>query len=238
MNNALVVEAMSVEAVSETDVLVRFNAALSPALIQQLRHWQLLLQQQLSVALIDSVLAYRSLLLCFSPQDPRSPQQRVLLVKQQLEQLMALPPRHQTQHQTMILPVYYGPEAGADFTAVCQKTQLSAEALIELHSTQSYYVYALGFSPGFAFLGELPEALQLPRRKTPRTSLPAGSVAIAHNQTAVYPQPSPGGWRLIGRCPTSLFSTDTSPPNLLSIGDEVKFQPISRDEFLQLGGEL
>lgn len=228
----------TVEAVSETDILVRFEAKLSPVLIQQLSHLQTQLTQQFAGALMDIVLAYQSLLLCFTPQDPRSPQRRIQLVQQKLAQLLSIPLQHQAPHKRVKLPVYYGPEAGADFTHVCQQTQLDADALIALHSSQRYHVYALGFSPGFAFLAELPTPLQLPRRHTPRVSVPAGSVAIAHNQTAVYPQPSPGGWHLIGRCPTLLFDAQQSPPHLLDIGIEVMFEPISRQEFFNLGGKL
>jgi len=228
----------TVEAVSETDILVRFDAKLSPVLIQQLSQLQLLLTKHFEATLIDTVLAYQSLLLCFAPQDSRSPQQRVELVQEQLKRLTNLQIQPQANAHIITLPVYYGPEAGADFEEVCQLTGLTTEALIQLHSTQHYYVYALGFSPGFAFLGELAATLQLPRRSTPRSQVPAGSVAIAHNQTAVYPQPSPGGWHLIGRCPTPLFSIEQSPPHLLGMGDKVIFQPISREEFLACGGQL
>lgn len=230
--------AFSAEAVSETDIMLRFEIPPSASSIQQLSALQTQLSAQLAHRLIDSVLAYQSLLLCFSPADPYSPAQRITLVNHLVKNLLAASNFTQLTSRTIKLPVYYGSETGVDFEAVCERTNLTAHELIALHSSQAYHVYALGFSPGFAFLGELPPALHLPRRSTPRLSLPAGSVAIAHNQTAVYPQPSPGGWHLIGRCPTQLFDAQKHPPGLFSIGATVIFEPVSRAQYIALGGSL
>ncbi len=105
---------------------------------------------------------------------------------------------------------------------------------IELHSSTNYLVYFLGFVPGFAYLGELPEALLTPRLATPRRRVPAGSVGIAGSQTGVYPFTTPGGWRLLGRTPTSMFRSAGNGLSLLSIGDRVRFLPISRGRFAAL----
>lgn len=227
----------SLSTVSETDVQITFHAPLSPALAVYLHHLQQSLHKHLGQALVDSVLAYERLLLCFSPQHSLSPKQRETHLNAVLQQLLA----HKTPKKTrptLTLPVYYGPEAGADFNSVCEQTGLSAEALIQLHSSTLYHVYALGFSPGFAFLGELPHSLRLPRRATPRLTLPPGSVAIAHGQTAIYPQSSPGGWHLIGRCPKRLFHPQKEPPHPFTVGQAVRFEPISHQTYLSLGGEL
>jgi KipI family sensor histidine kinase inhibitor len=109
---------------------------------------------------------------------------------------------------------------------------MTAEQVIELHSSVEYQVYFLGFVPGFAYLGELPEGLVTPRLATPRRKVPAGSVGIAGNQTGVYPFATPGGWRLLGRTPLAMFRADRAELSLLSIGDRVKFVPISREEFV------
>jgi len=95
-------------------------------------------------------------------------------------------------------------------------------------------VYFLGFVPGFAYLGELPKELVTPRLATPRKKVPAGSVGIAGNQTGVYPFETPGGWRLLGRTPVSMFRTDREGLSFLSIGDRVRFEPISRERFAEL----
>jgi len=106
--------------------------------------------------------------------------------------------------------------------------------VIELHSSTAYIVYFLGFVPGFAYLGELPQALATPRLATPRRRVPPGSVGIAGRQTGVYPIATPGGWRLLGRTPISMFRPDQNGFSLLSIGDRVRFTPISREQFAAL----
>jgi len=103
-----------------------------------------------------------------------------------------------------------------------------------LHSSATYIVYFLGFVPGFAYLGELPQALATPRLATPRRRVPAGSVGIAGRQTGVYPIATPGGWRLLGRTPISMFRPDQNGFSLLSIGDRVRFTPISQEQFAAL----
>ncbi|MBC9252190.1 allophanate hydrolase [Pseudomonas alcaligenes] len=131
------------------------------------------------------------------------------------------------------IPVWY---AGADLAEVAQACKLSIAQVIELHSATEYRVGAIGFAPGFAYLGELHERLALPRRATPRTLVPAGSLAIAERQTAIYPQASPGGWHLLGLCPWPLFDVRRSPPCPLAIGDRVRFLPIDAAVYRAEGG--
>jgi inhibitor of KinA len=111
---------------------------------------------------------------------------------------------------------------------------MSPEQVIALHSSSTYLVYFLGFVPGFAYLGGLPEALVTPRLATPRRRVPAGSVGIAGNQTGVYPVATPGGWRLLGRTPIAIFRPDRDELSLLSIGDRVRFTAISPAQFASL----
>ena len=140
---------------------------------------------------------------------------------------------------TVELPVYYGHEAAPDLLRVAEQAGLSCEAVVQAHTAQSYRVYALGFRPGFAFMGETPEVLRLPRLDTPRQRVPAGAVAIAEAQTAIYPTASPGGWNLIGRCPLTLFRLEDTVPHVhLRVGDLVRFTPVTRSQYLSLGGQL
>lgn len=129
------------------------------------------------------------------------------------------------------IPVCYGGEFGPDLDDVAAHCRLTADGVIELHSSAEYLVHFIGFSPGFPYLGGLPEALATPRLLAPRVRVPAGSVAIGGSQTGVYPLASPGGWRLIGRTPLRLFRPEVEPPALLAMGDRVRFLPISRPEF-------
>jgi KipI family sensor histidine kinase inhibitor len=118
------------------------------------------------------------------------------------------------------IPVRYD---GPDLLEVAERTGLTVDEVIARHSARSYRAYACGFQPGFAYLGDLDEALALPRRSSPRLRVPAGSVAIAGRQTAVYPLQTPGGWHLIGSTPLRMFDATRDPPALIRPGDEVRF---------------
>jgi KipI family sensor histidine kinase inhibitor len=120
------------------------------------------------------------------------------------------------------IPVRYD---GADLADVAAAAGLTVADVIELHSTAEYVAAFCGFSPGFAYLRGLPRALQLPRRSTPRTSVPAGSVAIASEYAAVYPRASPGGWHLLGTTDAVLFDPTSDPPALIQPGTGVRFAP-------------
>jgi inhibitor of KinA len=123
------------------------------------------------------------------------------------------------------IPVVYD---GPDLDEVAARLMLSPQRIAELHSKPIYRVFLVGFVPGWAYLGPLPEELELPRRHVPRTQVPAGSVAIAGRQTGIYPLPSPGGWHLIGRTSVKLFFPDRDPPLLFRAGDRVKFFAASK----------
>ena len=129
------------------------------------------------------------------------------------------------------IPVCYGGDLGPDLDDVARLHGLTAEEVIRLHTGADYLVYMIGFMPGFAYLGGLPERIATARRKTPRTAVPAGTVGIGGRQTGVYPLVSPGGWNLIGRTPVKIFDIARDEPTLLSTGDRVRFRPISRADF-------
>jgi KipI family sensor histidine kinase inhibitor len=140
--------------------------------------------------------------------------------------------------ELITLPVYYSIESGPDLSVIAEQANLSIEQVIDIHQQGEYRVYAIGFAPGFAYLGEVDLRIAVPRLKTPRLKVPRGAVAIADRQTAVYPAPSPGGWNLIGLCPTRMFDPDKTPTMPVKVGDRVQFKSINYDEFISLGGEL
>lgn len=140
--------------------------------------------------------------------------------------------------ELVTLPVYYSTESGPDLEIIADNGKLSVEEVIEIHQQQEYRVYAIGFAPGFAYLGEVDERIAAPRLATPRQKVPRGAVAIADRQTAVYPAVSPGGWNLIGLCPTRMFDPERDPSMPVKAGDRVRFEAIDRADFLGLGGEL
>jgi len=133
------------------------------------------------------------------------------------------PPMEEPGRLHRIPVVYDGPDLGA----VAADLGLSTERVIELHGKPIYRAFLVGFVPGWAYLGPLPDELVLPRRATPRTQVPAGSVAIAGRQTGIYPLASPGGWHLIGRTSVRPFLPDSDPPSLFRAGDRVKFFAVS-----------
>jgi inhibitor of KinA len=133
------------------------------------------------------------------------------------------------------IPVCYDKEFGFDLEEVAQHAKLSADETIQMHAGGKYRVHSVGFTPGFAFLGGLEAKLATPRRSSPRTEVPTGSVAIGGKQTGVYPIRSPGGWNVIGRTPLRMFDVRGEPPTLLQVGDRVCFRPITRAEFDSLG---
>jgi inhibitor of KinA len=118
------------------------------------------------------------------------------------------------------IPVCYN---GPDLVDVAERTGLTIDEVIERHCTRTYRAYMSGFVPGFVYLGDLDESLVLPRRAVPRVRVPAGSVAIAGAQTAVYPLETPGGWHLIGTTSLALFDAERDPPALIRAGDTVRF---------------
>jgi inhibitor of KinA len=136
--------------------------------------------------------------------------------------------------RTVKIPVCYGGEFGPDLEDVAAAHNLKPSRVIELHAAQTYHAYFLGFAPGFAYLGDLSPEIATPRLATPRKLAPGGSVGIAGKQTGVYPFATPGGWRLIGRTPLKMFRMDPEPTGLVLVGDEVRFRPITREEFAAL----
>jgi inhibitor of KinA len=132
------------------------------------------------------------------------------------------------------VPVCYETEFAPDLDEIARHAGLSRDEIILRHSTVSYRVSCVGFTPGFPYLSGLPPELATPRRASPRKEVPAGAVAIGGTQTGIYPRKSPGGWNIIGRAPLRLFDVERDPPALFQAGDRVRFRRISRDGFDRL----
>lgn len=130
-----------------------------------------------------------------------------------------------------LIPVCYEDAHALDIKEVESLTGLSRDKIIELHSQKTYHVYMLGFLAGFAYMGQLPGNLQVPRKDKPRLSVPKGAVGLAGAQTGIYPCEAPGGWQIIGATPLELFDPTVLEPNLLNPGDRVRFRSITVDEF-------
>ncbi len=168
---------------------------------------------------LETVPAYASLLVEFDP---------ILLGTDSLrDRIVQLAAANTTSYpaapRVVEIPTHYGGEFGPDLEFVARHNNLMPEDVIHLHTSRPFRVFMLGFTPGFPYLGPLPEQIAAPRLETPRARIPAGSVGIAGRQTGIYPSESPGGWRLIGRTDVRLFDPAQNPPTLLRSGDYVRF---------------
>jgi len=133
---------------------------------------------------------------------------------------------NKVKDQILNIPVNYGGKYGEDLEEVSKILSISEEQIIDIHSSKPYYVFMIGFSPGFPYLGGLDKRLECPRLPTPRVEVPAGSVAIADRQTGIYPFKSSGGWRIIGNTNLKLFDKKNENPSLIKPGIRVKFTPL------------
>jgi KipI family sensor histidine kinase inhibitor len=185
-------------------------------------------------ALVDLVPSYTTLLVTFDPGQltPCKARQRLAEVLARLT-----PIDSGADGDLHKLPTWYDPSVGPDLQRVADLSGITVKAVIDNHSYQQYRVFALGFAPGFAFMGLLDEELVCPRLDTPRGKVPAGSVAIAGQQTAAYPVVAPGGWNLIGRTTAHLFDRNRDGISLLRVGDRVQFVAVDQATFEDQGGD-
>ena len=191
------------------------------------------LRAEFGTALVDLVPSYTTLMVHYDLRELTPTQARELIDLA----LTDLQPQAQGSGQCHVLPVWYDLSVGPELTLLSQRSGLTVEDVIRRHSAHEYQVFALGFAPGFAFMGLVDEMLATPRLNTPRKRVAAGSVGIAERQTAAYPVVSPGGWNLIGRTPAKLFDRARDGYSLMQPGDTVRFAPVSHTEFVNLGGD-
>lgn len=252
--DALIVRFDQLELNAAADAVCALQASLATYLIETHPHsiasgLGLVNNAQLAGSVTDIVPAYISLTIIVD--FPRVlPQHLEPLIKQLVGQVQdAFDNQELSSHH--ILPCCYSPKCGPDLSSLAASHGLTVDEVIHRHSVKVYRVYAIGFSPGFPYLGYVDERIATPRLDTPRPRVAAGSVGIAGNQTGIYPQATPGGWNIIGLCPTALFFppqfsiTEQVDPKTkpdggdicrLSTGDRVSFRAIDQKEFLALGG--
>jgi len=217
---------------SDQSLLVSFGDAITPAAHNQVRRLLRLLETESLPAVRNLHPAYCSLLICFDALVTGHEELEAML-RASLTRAADLP---LPEPREVELPVCYGGEFGEDLVELAELHGMTPDQAVLLHSAATYTAYFLGFTPGFAYLGGLPDELATPRLASPRRRVPVGSVGIAGNQTGVYPFATAGGWRLIGRTPLSLFRPGQSDMSLLSIGDRVRFRPIPAEQFATLAG--
>ena len=213
----------------DRSLLVELGDRISPDVNRQVRELFVMLEKNPVKGVLETIPAYRSLLVIYDPLITNT-----ILLQHQIKDLQKKSEVVDTpEPKTVEIPVVYGGEFGADLEWVARYHKTTTEEVVQLHTAKTYQVYMIGFTPGFPYMGELPERLATPRRETPRTTIPEGSVGIAQRQTGIYPVESPGGWHILGRTPMKLFNPLQIPPTLLEMGDLVRFFPIEEGEFKQ-----
>lgn len=212
--------------ISEQALTIAFSDHISEAANRQVLQLHHRLQSAPFPGFIESVPAYGSLTIYFS--EAINSREVKAILNELCEADGDLKAGEMREH---LIPVCYSPEYGSDLQEVSEFTRLSTEEIVQLHTSLTFRVYMIGFVPGFAYMGILPPELEMPRRKTPRLEVPAGSVAIAGLQTGIYPARIPGGWNIIGRTPWKLFDKNANPCSRLSAGDLVRFESITPEAF-------
>jgi inhibitor of KinA len=219
--------------VGDRGVLVEYGDGISPEINHKVRVMALALDREKPAGIIEVIPTYRSMLIIYDPAvvGLAGINEALVNLERGLDRIEIPDPR------TVEIPVLYGGGFGPDIDFVARHNHLTVPDVIRIHSSQTYQIYMIGFTPGFPFLGGLPEKLHTPRLETPRPLVPAGSVGIANNQTGVYPVDSPGGWRLIGRTPVTLFHPSKKDPFLYRAGDGIRFIAISNEEYDRMAGK-
>ena len=180
------------------------------------------------IGITELIPSYNSLTIVFNPRITSFEQLKMKIGNVDLQK---------TEYVGKVLRVPVCYENAADQDVFCHATGLSWSEIVDIHISSSYLVYMMGFLPGFLYMGEVDERIQLPRKKIPRKKVEAGSVGIAGAQTGVYPINSPGGWNIMGRTPVTLFNPSSAKPFPVDIGDEIAFYPITKSEFITIKGD-
>ena len=230
---------MTFTALGDTAVVVALGSGIDGGALPRVRALAALLGHDRPAGIVDVVPAYATVTVFYEPgrlavNGPRPYEQVCRFVTERARHLdTEAKKKNATAGRVIEIPVSYGGELGPDLPDVARHCGLAVTEVMSLHAKADYLVHAIGFAPGFPYLGGLPAKLATPRRTTPRTSVPAGSVGIGGAQTGIYPLSTPGGWQIIGRTPLTLFRPGESEPALLRVGDKVKFRAITPEEFAQ-----
>jgi inhibitor of KinA len=211
-------------------ILVEFGDAIDPAVNEKVRAMTTLLKSGLPEGVEAVIPAYRNMSLLYDPltTSPGKLLDTIVGLEARIREVAVQPPR------VVEIPVLYGGEFGPDIRVVADRNGLTVEQVIAIHAGTDYPIYMIGFAPGFCYLGGLDNRIRTPRRKTPRTVVPGGSVGIAEAQTGMYPADSPGGWQIIGRTPLRLFAPERENPFLYEAGDRIRFIPVTADAYDRL----
>lgn len=208
-------------------IRIQLGTAISKKTNEHIRNFSALLEREKINGIMEWIPTYTAISIYYDPSliSYDSLQNRMKSLYEKLSQV-SLPPA-----DIIEIPVYYGNEYGPDLRFVAEHNGLTAQEVINIHTSTDYLIYMMGFSPGFPYLGGMSEEIATPRLATPRVKIPAGSVGIAGSQTGVYPMESPGGWQIIGRTPLKLYNPHSNHPILLRSGNYIRFSSITETEY-------
>ncbi|MGB6329874.1 MAG: 5-oxoprolinase subunit PxpB [Halarcobacter sp.] len=225
---------MEIKVASVDSVIIYFDKTISKNTSLKVKAAYKILKSLEDTALIEIVPSYTSILITYDifKYDINS-------IKVFLKELLKdLKIEEEKDLKVINVDVYYGDDVGFDLEKVALNANISIDEVIKIHSSKVYDVYAIGFLPGFAYLAAIDDRIITPRLKTPRKKIPKGSVAIADNQSAIYPQNSPGGWNILGKTTFELFDKNLESLSPITIESRIKFNPITKEEFLKQGGQI
>ena len=230
---------ISINDASENSIIVYFGSETSDSISNQINAFCIHMKTNYQTYIIDLISSYASVLLIFDvPNISHSEIKRIVRASLAKLEKSSKKSGVSEEKQVITLPGLYGGENGPDLSTIAKNAGISEREVISIHESKPYLVYAIGFAPGFAYLGEVDPKIASPRLETPRQMVPKGAVAIADRQTAVYPAESPGGWNIIGICPIPMFNSLSPPYMPVSVGDTVKFESIDENQFDKIQEKL
>ncbi|SDX00994.1 sensor histidine kinase inhibitor, KipI family [Marinococcus luteus] len=221
---------MNIVPIGDHALSVQFENVISPSVNQKVHRLHEALKKEQPAGMSECVPGYRALTVYYDP---------LQIQCEHLYELISnvfgrMDEASEGTMKTYYLPVCYDISFGQDIERLAVENELSVDEVVALHSGSSYFIYMLGFTPGFPYLGGLEERLRTPRLETPRGKVEAGSVGIADAQTGVYSIDSPGGWNIIGKTPVPLFNAAYDEPALLTPGHLLRFEPIAYKEYVEI----
>ncbi len=218
----------------DSSILVVFDQTICPEVNQKIAAAAKLIKAQQISGIIDMIPTYCSLLINYNP----------LVIsyeslRDRVDSIVRMESRTEGgRKKVWKIPVVYGGAYGPDLETIAEHAGLSQEEVINIHTSQDYLIYMLGFLPGFTYLGGLDKRIHTPRLAAPRVRIPAGSVGIGGSQTGIYPMDSPGGWQLMGMTPVKTYDAAREVPILVEAGDYIRFVPVSEEEYLSIKKEV
>jgi inhibitor of KinA len=226
---------------SERALTIEVGAEISEEVLARVMAVQRAIQDRAIQGVVEIVTAYTTVTVLFDPVEvyrfsEGSQEMASRIVKKRVEEILDAVEVEEALLQTdpIVIPVCYEAPFAPDLPWVAEHHQATMDEIIRRHTSHIFTVFMIGFTPGFPYMGVLPEGLQSPRKAVPRTSVPAGSVGLAGKQTGIYPYTTPGGWQIIGRTPVALFDPHRERPAWLKAGDRIRFEVISSTEFNRL----